>query len=160
MPTSDLQRQLGQTFSQLLDPTNQQFQRAQQTVGAMQPLFERGLSTIREQAPSRFNTAFLGEQGRALQDFNALTADVLMRGGQQDTQNFLQALGMGGQYSMGQQGLNMGLLQQLLGQVGAAGAGPAVLTQNPGGFANTMGAIGTLGGLGIKGAGMFGGGVG
>ena len=130
-PTSALQQQLGQTFGQLLSGGmgDQQLQSAQRAVGALEPLFQRQLQTIREQAPSRFNTAFLGEQGRALQDFGALTGDILFRGSLADQQGFLSALGMGSQYALGQGGLQNAFMQQLLGQYGAAATGAPIIEQ-------------------------------
>jgi hypothetical protein len=158
-PTSALQEQLGQTFSQLLTGQGNQLQSAQRAIAAQQELLPDIMSTIKEQAPSRWNTAVLGEQRRALDQFNALTMDTLFRGSLADQQGMLQALGMGSQFALGQSGQQNAFIQQLLGQIGGAATGVPVITQNPGFMQNLAQLLGSAGGTAasMQGAGMFGG---
>jgi len=135
-PTSSLNQQAAGTYQGMLQagPQDHQFQTAQNAVTASMPLLRQGMQMIREEGPSRFNTAVLGEQRRAQDQWNAMSTEMLMRGGQQDTQNWLTGLNQAGQFGQGQQAMNlqtmMPFLQQLF-QAGGASAAP-VINQSPG----------------------------
>lgn len=203
---SDLQRQTGDAYSNLLNgTTNAQtaFNSARGAIesqlqgvpgmdilNASQPIFQRnmqlGADTLRQAGP-RFasNTERLvGEQGqKAIQDYNLFSQNVMESGRARQ----LAAAGMLGQLGQGAdasilanltgaggfanqlgsmqqqgQGMQMNYLQNLMGMIGNLGAGPAALVNKPGGFANAMQAIGTIGGLGVaafRPGGMGGGGA-
>jgi len=112
----------------------------QDVIAAAEPVFQRQLQFIREQAPSRFNTAFMGEQGRALQDFNLFQQQVLESG----LNRQLAATQGAGQFGLGLSGMD---LQQLMAALGAGGAfsAPGVVN-DPGWFGQILNAGATVAG--------------
>lgn len=192
---SALNQQLGQTLGQLTDPNRQTA--AQQTfnvalpqvqqqlaggfgqdiLSAATPIFNRNLqqaADITRQSGPRFagsTQRLVSEQGgRAVQDFNLFSQNVLESGRARQLQalDVLGRLGSGadvsqlgllqtagqfglGQQQLGQQGLNTQaqLLQQILG-AGFFGGGVTRtpgFEQRPGSFGQIVGGIGTLGAL-------------
>ena len=119
-------------------------------VNAAQPIHQRnvqqGADMLRQAGP-RFasNTERLvADQGqKANQDFNLFQQQVLESG----LQRQLQAAGQAGQFSLGQQGLNQQAFQNMFGNAFGAGVASPALIQNPGGFANAMNVLGTVGGI-------------
>lgn len=123
-------------------------------VEALIPIFQRNLqqqADVTRQTGPRFasGTERLVSEGsqRSLQDFN-LFAQQALEGG---LMRQLQTAIAGGQFSLGQQGLQLPILQQLL-QAGILGSGVTqapTLTQKPGTFSDILSGVGALGGLGI-----------
>lgn len=112
----------------------------QQVINAAEPGFQRQLQWIRENAPSRWNSAVAGEQTRALQDWNLFQNQVL----QQGLQTQLGALNAAGQFGLGTSGQDLQMLMAAL-TAGGAFSGPAI-TQDPGFFGSLIQAGGTVAG--------------
>ncbi len=146
-PTSALQSQIGNTFSQLLSGG---LIGGESVINAAQPIFEQNLQTsadiLRQEGP-RFASGTQRRvqdlSQRSLQDFNLFQEQTLASG----QNRFLQGLLGAGQFSLGQSGQQNQLIQQLLGGAFNLGTGPAVLQQNPGTLSDILGVVGTAGGL-------------
>jgi len=178
LPTSDLQRQASDTFSQLLRGQPQmQTDLAQgniqdqlagvpggQVVAAAQPLFQQNLTDALSRQREFGGQRFASESGRqasqleqrSLQDFNLFAQQALMQGRQQALQ---EALGAGG-FAQGQQGQQLQLIMSLLGpafQGGGVNASPLIEQKQGfmGGLGSLLGSLGSafVGAGGIPGIG-------
>lgn len=144
----------------------------QDILNASNPIFARnlqlGADTLRQSGP-RFNSnteRLVQMQGnQALQDYNLFAQNVMESGRARQLQaaqtygglaqgadnSLNQLLSGAGGFANTMQGQQLGAttsnIHDLLGLLGQAGIGPAVLTQHPGTWANINSTLGSLGGL-------------
>jgi hypothetical protein len=155
-PTSDLQKQLGNTFSQLVSgmAPERQTETARGILGAAQPVFQqnlqRGADVIRQGGP-RFASAANQQIGdltqRSLNDFNLFAQQALQTQQGLDLQGLAQAT----QFDQGVTGQNLQMLLPFLqmGMLAGGAQSAAPLVQDPGFMGNVMAPLLQLGSLAV-----------
>lgn len=172
---SALQRQLGNSFGQLLGPNAAQAAgaagavaqafnptaAASSALNAYQPIFQRNLNLAQDQGP-RFSSGNDLLRTQALNDYNLFASNVLQNAQNRAVQAGLGALGGASQFGSEQAAQQQGLMQQLLNTLftgGGVNAGPIYNVQ-PGIGQQLFGLAGQAAGALLGNPGMFGGGGG